>query len=311
MNIAMLSTLKTILEQGSFTAAAQIVGCSPSAVSLQVKQMEQYFGQPLFDRSTRTVTPTPFAREVVAAVGEFSARLQVLRARPTLKVQGRVRLGVITSMQTDVLPPVLARLKQVEGAAAHRNGLARLKQEHPLLDVVVPPLNDTEELLAELKAARVDMALVVRPAGGGSRRLSWKDLHAQPYVMLAPAQATERTPKQLLEAHCWISYDSSIAAGRVAARLVRTLTPNVRPTLELRSTDAIVAMVAEGLGVSVVPQPRDALLSAYPIREVGLGRRAPSRRIALAWRSSDDDSRNVQALAEAFSIVFSQRSSRA
>lgn len=42
MNIAILSTLKTILEQGSFTAAAEIVGCSPSAVSLQVKQMEQY-----------------------------------------------------------------------------------------------------------------------------------------------------------------------------------------------------------------------------------------------------------------------------
>src|SRR5687767_11518803 len=142
MNIAMLSTLKTILEQGSFTAAAEIVGCSPSAVSLQVKQMEQYFGQPLFNRSTRTVTPTPFAREVVAAVGEFSARLQALRARPALKVQGRIRLGVITSMQTDVLPQVLARLKL----------------EHPLLDVVVPPLNDTDELLTELKAARVEMA---------------------------------------------------------------------------------------------------------------------------------------------------------
>lgn len=295
MNIAMLATLKTILEQGSFTAAAGIVGCSPSAVSLQVKQMEQYFGQPLFDRSTRTVTPTPFAREVVAAVGEFSARLQVLRARPALKVQGRIRLGVITSMQTDVLPQVLARLKQ----------------EHPSLDVVVPPLNDTDELLTELKAARVEMALVVRPASGGSRRLSWKDLHAQPYVMLAPAQATGRTPRQLLEAYGWISYDSSIAGGRVAARFVRTLVPDARHALELRSTDAIVAMVAEGLGVSVVPQPRSALLRAYPVREVRLGTRAPSRRIALAWRSSDDDSRNVQAVAAAFSAIFSQRSGHA
>lgn len=291
MNIAMLSTLKTILEQGSFTAAAEIVGCSPSAVSLQVKQMEQYFGQPLFNRSTRTVTPTPFAREVVAAVGEFSARLQALRARPALKVQGRIRLGVITSMQTDVLPQVLARLRQ----------------EHPSLDVVVPPLNDTDELLTELKAARVELALVVRPESGGSRRLSWKDLHAQPYVMLAPAHASERTPRQLLESYGWISYDSSIAGGRVATRLVRTLAPDVRHALELRSTDAIVAMVAEGLGVSVVPQPRSALLRAYPVREVGLGARAPSRRIALAWRSSDDDSRNVQAVAAAFSAIFSQR----
>jgi DNA-binding transcriptional LysR family regulator len=292
MNIAMLSTLQAILERGSFTAAAQVAGCTPSAVSLQVRQMERYFGQPLFDRSTRTVRPTPFAREVVAAVGEFSTRLQVLRARPILHVQGRLRLGVITSMQTDVLPPVLALLKQ----------------DHPSLQVVVPPLNDTDELLAELKAGRIEMALIVRPANGGSRRLAWKDLHAQPYVLLAPAQATARTARQLLQAHEWIAYDTSIGGGRVAARLARGLLPQARPVLELRSTDAILAMVAEGLGVSILPQPRRALLGAYPVREVSLGSRAPSRRISLAWRSSDDESRNVQAVAAAFATIFLKRS---
>jgi DNA-binding transcriptional LysR family regulator len=291
MNLAMLVTLRTILEQGSFTAAAGVVGCSPSAVSLQVKQLEQYFGKPLFDRSTRVVAPTPFAREVVNAVGDFSNRLQMLRARPAVVVAGRIRVGVITSMQSDVLP----------------QALHALRQRHPSLEVVVPPLNDTDELLAELKAARIDIALLVQPESGGSRRLVWRELHRQPYVMLAPSKAPEKSARQLLEAYDWVGYDLSLSGGRVAARYVRTLAPHARCAMELRSMDAIVAMVAQGLGISVVPQPRRPLVNAYDVREVDLGKRAPFRRISLVWRSSDEDNRNVEAVAEAFATAFAAR----
>jgi DNA-binding transcriptional LysR family regulator len=60
MNIGMFATLVAIVERGTLAAAAKQVGCTPSAVSLQVKQLEAYFRQPLFDRSTRAVKPTPF-----------------------------------------------------------------------------------------------------------------------------------------------------------------------------------------------------------------------------------------------------------
>jgi len=202
MNLTMLVTLRTILEQGSFTAAAGVVGCSPSAVSLQVKQLEQYFGKPLFDRSTRVVAPTAFAHEVVSAVGDFSHRLQMLRSRPAVEVAGRIRVGVITSMQSDVLP----------------QALHELRRKHPSLDVVVPPLNDSDEMISELKAARLDVALLVRPEAGGSRRLVWRELHRQPYVLLAPPNASGKTVRQLLEAYDWIGYDLSLSGGRVAAR---------------------------------------------------------------------------------------------
>lgn len=291
MNLTLLATLRTIIEQGSFTAAAGVVGCSPSAVSLQVKQLEQYFGRPLFDRSTRVMLPTDFAREVVHAVGDFSDRLQTLRSRPVVEVAGRVRVGVITSMQSDVLP----------------QALHALRQRHPALDVVVPPLNDSDELVSELKAARLDVALLVRPESGGSRRLIWRELHRQPYVMLAPPNATGKNAKQLLEAHDWVGYDLSLAGGRVAARHVRSLVPGARCVMELRSMDAIVAMVAQGLGVSVVPQPRRPLVRAYAVREVGLGSRAPFRKLSLVWRSSDEGSRNVEAVAQAFGDAFEAR----
>ncbi|MCZ2495245.1 LysR family transcriptional regulator [Xylophilus sp. Kf1] len=291
MNLTLLNTLRTILDHGSFTAAAGVVGCSPSAVSLQVKQLEAFFGRPLFDRSTRTMVPTPFAREVVGAVGDFAHALQRLRSLPAMAVTGRIQVGVITSMQSDVLP----------------GALRELRRRHPQLELVIPPLNDSDELLAELKAGRIDVALVARPRTGALRGLIWREMHRQPYVLLVPADATGDDPAALLERYDWVGYDLSLPGGKVAARFVRSLREQARCTLELRSVDAIVSLVAEGLGVSVIPQPRRALVDAYPVREVALGARVPFRALSLAWRAADESKRNVQAVAEAFALAFERR----
>jgi len=284
MNLASLQTLRAILVHGNFTAAGAAVGCTPSAVSLQIKQLEQYFGQPLFDRSTRVVRPTPFAVEVASAASEFADRLEVLRARPSLTVEGKFRLGVITSMQSDLLP----------------DALRVLRQRHPALDVRIPPLNDTEELLTELRAARIDAALLTRPDTGGSTRMVWHEVHRQPYVMLAPSDAVEVDPRALLKAYGWISYDTGLSGGRVAARQARLLVPGITSVLELRSMDAIVSMVSLGMGVSILPRPRGRLLAAYGVREFSLGRGAPFRRICLVWRKPDDGSRRIAAVVAAF-----------
>ena len=100
MNVAMLETLVAIVDRGSFAAAAREVGCTPSAVSLQVKQLEAWFGHLLFDRSARIARPTPFALEATTVARDVAARLDALRTRPVARVSGRVRLGAIASVQT-------------------------------------------------------------------------------------------------------------------------------------------------------------------------------------------------------------------
>ncbi|WP_444633991.1 LysR family transcriptional regulator [Cupriavidus oxalaticus] len=284
MNLAAFTTLRAVLLHGNFTAAGAAVGCTPSAVSLQMKHLEQYLGQPLFDRSTRTVKPTPFAIEVASAAADFGGRIEEMRSRTSLKVEGTVRLGVITSMQCDFLPPALRLLR-------HR---------HPALNVRVPPWNDTDELLTELGAGRVDAALVGRPDSGGSTRLIWRDVWRQPYVLLAPPDATESDARSLLRNHGWICYDTSLPGGRIAARHVRGLVPDIAPSLEIRSMDAIVAMVSSGMGVGVIPQPRRPLIQAYGIKEFSLGRSAPFRQISLVWRRADEGNRKLEVVAEAF-----------
>lgn len=289
MNLSTLRTLQAVLVHGNFTAAGVVVGCTPSAVSVQIKQLEQYFGRPLFNRSTRAVVATPFAKEVGAAASSFLERIESLRAQPSMAVEGKLRFGVMTSMQSELLPLALGILRE----------------RHPALEIKVPPLNDPGELLAALRSGQIDVGLLARPESGGSTRLGWHDLLRQPYVMLAPANTSDLDAGQLLERYGWISYEPGIAGGRVAARTARALIPGISPILELRSIDAIVSMVAAGIGVAILPKPRNRLLAAYGVQLIGLGRTAPSRQISLAWRQSDGENRKIAALCEAFEEIKS------
>jgi DNA-binding transcriptional LysR family regulator len=293
MKLAVLSTLVSIVDRGSLAAAASHVGCSPSAISLQLKQLEAWFGRPLFDRSARSVEPLPFALEVAAVARDVALRLDALRARPSGSVSGRIRLGTIASVQTAALPPAL-RL---------------LRDRHPELQVEIS-LEDSQPLLAALKAGRIDAAVLVRPAAGGSSRLTWQALERQPFVMVVPPGAAGTgSPKELLQRYGLIQYDPALTGGRIAARYVRQVCPEARRVVDLRSIDAIVAMVAAGLGVSVVPQPRKALLDAYLVRKVPLGKSAPARQIAFVRRRPDSDNRNLDAAYRALADAYRQLSS--
>ena len=64
--------------------------------------------------------------------------------------------------------------------------------------------------------------------------------------------------------------------------------------------DAIVAMVAAGIGVSVLPKIRYQLRDAYGVREISLGRGAPVRQICLVRRSADAGLQRLDAVQQAF-----------
>ncbi|HEX4884938.1 MAG TPA: LysR family transcriptional regulator [Casimicrobiaceae bacterium] len=287
MKLEALQALVAVVERGSFAAAAADMKVTPSAVSLQMKQLEAWFGRPLFDRSGRTAGVTPLAREIAVAVAKALDDVERFRVRPQPAVAGVLRLGAIPSVQTSALPVAMRLARD-----AHRDLEIRLT-----LAVSGP-------LLAALAAGRIDAAVVVRPTGGGSTRLAWSDLAREPFVLVVPATADERPPAQLLRERPWIRYDASLTGGRTAAQYVQRTCPGLRPAFEVADTDAIVAMVAEGLGVSVIPRPRPAIRNGHAIREVPLGTRGPVRTIALAWRRADADDRRIGAMREALVAAY-------
>ena len=287
MKLAFLSTLDAVLRRGSFAAAAQEVGLTAGAVSLQIQGLEKYFGQPLFDRSSRTSRPTPFARELSGNIQGALATIEALRDKRSTQVLGRIALGTIRSVQTTTLPATMLDLR-----ARYPRLEVRLIQE------------DSPVLLRELNAGELDAAIVVRPKAGGSSRLRWTNLARESFVLLVPPNAKGDSVAELLRAHEWIRWDASLTGGQSAARFIHRVAPKARGTLDLASIEAIVAMVSAGLGVSVVPRLRGPLRKAYPVREISLGRNAPTRQIAFVCRAVDAGNRRVAAVREALERVY-------
>lgn len=282
MKIEALQTLDAVVQRGSFAAAAQQMNLTASAVSMQMKQLEQYFGQPLFDRSRLQVRPMPLAREVCDAMAGGLQQLAALRRRPAIEVEGVVRLGVIESMLPVLLPATLRALRD----------------RYPGLEVR-PVRGRSTGLTNAVKAGDLDAAVVAQPEKGGQLGLCWHELESRELVLVAPPDAAGGTAQALLRRHDWIRYDRESITGGMAARYVRSVVPDKRAVLDLDSVPAIVGMASAGLGVSVVQLAEPAIAAMYPVRVVALGRGAPVLRISLVNRKADDEDRRLLALREA------------
>ena len=283
MKLEFLNSLGAVIRQGSFAGAAEEVGLTPSAISLQMKKLEEYIGQPLFDRSARTVRPTPLALELAETVSAALNAVEEARSRHTGALTGRVAIGAIRSLQPTMIPLVL-------GVIAKR---------HPGLSVRVIQ-GDSVELLDQLKAGRLDGAALVRPMAGGSSRLYWRDLAEQPFVFVAPAHSESDDMSELVARYGWIQFDTTLTSGRTAATYLHRVAPGARPRFELESIEAVLAMVSQGLGVSIIPRLPASMSSRVLVRQIPLRGPAPQRQISFVCRATDADTRKAIAIRDAF-----------
>ncbi|WPB55816.1 LysR family transcriptional regulator [Xylophilus sp. GOD-11R] len=282
MKIEAFATLAAVLRNGSFAAAAVECNVTPSAVSMQMKQLELYLGQPLFDRSGLQVRPTALARELGALMHGPLQGLEALRKRSGVAVEGAVRLGVIESMQPVVLPHTM-RL---------------LRERHPLLELR-PVRGRSSGLTAQVKSGELDAALVAEPGKGGSARLHWAPMFRRELLLVAPASAREASAAALFRKYDWIRYDRATITGALAAQYVHAQIHETRGSLEFDSAAAIVAMVSAGLGISVLQISDPGLLKSYPVRTLRLGRGAPVVQFSLVMRKTDAGSRALEAVVDA------------
>lgn len=113
LDLDLLKTLAAIADGGSFSAAADLVHRTPSAVSMQVKRIEELLGRPVFVRDSRSVTLTPdgaflleHARRMLALNRDALARFI------TPDVEGVVRLGSPDDVAERHLPFMLRRFAE-------------------------------------------------------------------------------------------------------------------------------------------------------------------------------------------------------
>lgn len=285
MNLRQLHTLVAIAERGSFTAAGAAVGLSHSAVSLQVKALEQELGIALVDRRQRPPRLTARGTALVEHARRMAAleeEIQALGSEAALA--GTLAVGVVPTAMVHLLPPALARLKAL----------------HPKLVLRVRS-GLSSELAQAVRAGEIDVAVATKPEIV-PEGLALRDIVREPLVVIAPAEAPETTDAALIAAHPFIWFNRRTWAGQHIERLLDARGLHPEQAIEVDSLEAIESLVAHCLGVAVVPE-RPGALRAPGLRRVPFGDPQEARPLALIERSGNPKARLAAALHGALVAV--------
>lgn len=219
LNLDLLRCFVTIADLGSFTRAGERLGRTQSAISLQVKRLEEQLGRPVFVRTARSFALTP---EGVRLLGRARQLLRLNDA--TLAelyepdIAGAVRLGVPEDFATEHLPAVLSQFAEA----------------HPLVELEVT-CDLTLNLLDKFGAGAFDLVLVKREPSApleGTRvwreplvwvardRQAIRDLETIPLIVSPEPCVYRKRATDALDAigRTWrVAYTSTSLAGSLSA----------------------------------------------------------------------------------------------
>ncbi len=266
MQTAHLRTILAIHRAGSFTAAAAIVHLSHSAISIQMKQLEQQLGAPLFVKGRRPATLTPLGEEIVEKARDIIERLDSLKSLVDADdLGGKVNLGFIPTTLQTLLPVVLERLRN----------------DFPKLQVTVRS-GLSGDLAIAVENHELDFAFLSAPVSA-SPMVRLHEIGSEPlFLITEKTNKTRAKESDILRQNPYIAFSRNTWLGeQIASHLIqRGLL--IEPAIELDSIDAIEHLVTRGFGVSIVPQRLLAAPLQDTLRCLPLTAPAPVRRIMLA-----------------------------
>src|SRR5437764_2729158 len=239
MDFDQLITFLEVAKQGSFSRAGEKVFRSQSAVSAQIRQLEQEYGDRLLDRSGKTVKLTPAGQVLY----EYAERLKALRDESLMAVadhgrtpRGTLSIGANEATCLYVLPEVFAeycRLYPAVQISIYRNFSYKIieKLENGAIDVGIVTLPVKSPSLKIQPIFRDKLMLMVSPKNPLARHKVVPVSEIVKYPMLFPKTGHTR---------------------RLLDKLFRVHAPDVQVRMELPSIGMIKSFVAADLGVSLI-----------------------------------------------------------
>ncbi len=237
-----LRVIAEVARTESVTRAADRLNVTQSAVSHQLREIEEQLGIPVFIRSGRRMLPTPAGRLIVDAAGEILGAIGQVQ----MKVEQMARhaggeLRVCTHCYTGYswLPSLVARLRR----------------RYPAFVLQVVP-EYTLDPLGALLDAKLDIALMNDPSD--DRRLRHRELFDDEHVVVVPrshrwASRPFVTPDEIADEPLYL-FSRSIENSFIVRKVLRPagLTPAHVTYLQL--PEGILEMVKAGMGATVLPR---------------------------------------------------------
>ena len=287
MSLRQLETLVAIADAGSFHAAADRLAITRSAVSMQMKALEQDLQTPLFDRARRPPTLRENARPLVEQARRILRLHEDFRlgARAAGAVAGILRIGVIPTASTGILPDALAVLRE-------RTPLLQVRIENEL----------STELIRRVERGMLDAAILTEPPrlGAGLRA---RTILEERLLVVAPADSPGETDFALLSALPFVRFNRRAGVGRIIDAALRARGIEVQERMELDSIESILMMVSRGLGAAIAPERSISNDQRSVLKCVPFGDPPVRRRVGLLERASPDRSALTDALLDALREV--------
>lgn len=233
---------------GSFTRAAERIHVTQAGLSAMVRELERQFGARLFERTTRSVTPTAAGRALLPSAAQVLAELERAHervARIGADSQARVRVAVTSLIAAHVLPPVIAALRESHPAVsldivdAGPSEMSRMV-ERDEVDFALGAFLRPAAGIERVPVFRFGLVLARSPARSrpaaraavhAAAATSWGRLRREPLIGLAADNLLQQRIDALLARHAG---DPGVVA-------------------RFNTLETVIAMAAAGIGAAVVP----------------------------------------------------------
>lgn len=246
MTLRQLSLFDCVARHMSFTRAAEEMCLTQPAVSIQLKQLEEHMGLPLFEKVGKKMFLTEAGAELQNACDDIFSRLDSLEMSLTQMkgiMHGRLRIAVVTSAKY-FAPHLLGEF--------HRN--------YPEVDISLVVTN-RDQVLQRLYANEDDLVLVAQVPDDG-RLLSYPFLDNPMVPVVAPDHplaGSKGLKADVLASDTFLMREQGSGSRKAIEDHLRELGVQLSRKMELGSSETIKQGVMAGLGLSILSRHSIAL----------------------------------------------------
>jgi LysR family hydrogen peroxide-inducible transcriptional activator len=293
-SLRQLRYLIAVVDLRHFGQAAEACFVSQSTLSAAIQELEDLLGAQLLERTKRSVMPTPLGIEIADRARDLikgAEDIADIAAAAREPMSGPFRLGMIPTIGPFIVP----------------RAMPELRKRFPKLKLFLRE-DQTARLLQQLGAGLIDAALIALPYAVGD--FESVEIATDRFVVALPPghrlaqakriRASDLALEELLlleDGHCLRDHALSACSLESARRNI---------AFQGTSLHTLVQMVANGLGVTLLPQVAidSGLLRGIRLPVLDLDSETPDRKIGVVWRQTTGQMKTVKSLASALKDIW-------
>jgi len=238
-SIKTLKNFLAITRHKSVAAAAREIGLTAAAAGQQLQQLEKEIGLELFDRTKRSLSLNAHGRSLIEPIQEIVARYEALGSNLKSDLSGSIVLGALVSTLM----------------GAFGKTLNELKQSFPSLEVkLIAGLSSN--FLDQVLDGGLDAAIVTESPYALPQNIQWTELYKEPMILITPSSPSNHKARtvQFDTNLPFIRFERNTWTGHLVDQTIKANKLIIQEGMELNSVEAIIELVRQGLGCSIVPK---------------------------------------------------------